>query len=138
MKVSLDTGKAVDALVSELQRQNWGFRSDYSHHDGQYGAMTVSDRRQPSPVTPQVLHRNTGMARNSSSLLFLFAACCVRTCFTNCGWTYSNAGVNTRCVISVVFLRQLFSCTKPYFSCGNFYHSLLVRLALKKLYNGIL
>jgi hypothetical protein len=55
MKVSLEHGKAVDALVSELQRQNWGFRSDYAHHEGPYGALAASDRRQPSPITPQVL-----------------------------------------------------------------------------------
>eukprot|EP00291_Cryptomonas_curvata_P025595 CAMPEP_0172174126 /NCGR_PEP_ID=MMETSP1050-20130122/13473_1 /TAXON_ID=233186 /ORGANISM="Cryptomonas curvata, Strain CCAP979/52" /LENGTH=375 /DNA_ID=CAMNT_0012846031 /DNA_START=214 /DNA_END=1341 /DNA_ORIENTATION=+ len=55
MKVSQEHGKAVDALVSELQRQNWGFRSDYAHYDGSYGTLPVSDRRQPSPITPQLV-----------------------------------------------------------------------------------
>lgn len=103
MKVSQEHGKSVDAVVSELQRQNWGFRSDYAHHDGSYGSLSVSDRRQPSPITPQVLSCKASGIRPHFFCLFS-AARCVRTGFTNCGWTYSNAGVKIRIMLPYGFI----------------------------------
>ena len=47
-KVIPENGKSVDALVSELQRLNWGFRTDNIVTDGTHG------RQQNNPANPQV------------------------------------------------------------------------------------
>jgi hypothetical protein len=47
-KVVPENGKSIDALVSELQGLNWGFRTDNTVTDGSQG------RQQSPSANPQV------------------------------------------------------------------------------------